>query len=85
MVTRMLKLLLQQDENSEDSSTRFFTELEKTAFKAKVDHNPLILQQECNREINLLNKFLDLQQLDAENYCLGQTRVNLQEEIVKKY
>lgn len=81
VATRMLKLLLQQDENNEDSHIQFSTELEKKAFKVKADRYLLILEQECDREINLLNNFLDLQQLDAGTYCLDQTRVNLQEEI----
>lgn len=81
VAARMLKLLLQQDENNEDSHIQLSTELEKVAFKVKVDHYLLILEQECDREINLLNNFLDLQQIDAGNYCLGQTRVNLQEAI----
>jgi signal transduction histidine kinase len=80
VAARMLKLLLQQDENNEDSHIQFPTE-EQTAFKVKADHYLLILEQECDREINLLNNFLDLQQLNAGTYCLDQTRVNLQEAI----
>ncbi|UBF29787.1 HAMP domain-containing histidine kinase (plasmid) [Kovacikia minuta CCNUW1] len=64
MATQMLKLLVQKDEGSE---------------KAKVDHYLLILEQECDREINLLNNFLDLQQLDAGNYSVNPTPVHLQE------
>lgn len=81
MATRMLKLLLQQDESNEDNNTRFFTPQEQTTLKAKVDRYLLILEQECDREINLLNNLLDLQQLDAGNYRLEQTKVSLQEAI----
>jgi signal transduction histidine kinase len=81
VATRMLKLLLQEDEKNENENTQFLTEPAQTKFKAKVNHYLLILEQECDREMNLLNNFLDLQQLDAGNYCLDQTRVNLQEAI----
>lgn len=75
VATRMLKLLLQQDGSNENCDARFLTEPEQAIFKAKVDRYLLILEQECNREMNLLNNFLDLQQLDAGNYCLDQTKV----------
>ncbi len=66
MATQMLKLLVQKDENRE---------------KAKVDHYLMILEQECDREINLLNSFLALQQLDAGNYSMSQTPIHLQKVI----
>jgi signal transduction histidine kinase len=81
MATRMLKLLLQPDQNNEDGETQFGDDPERAKFKAKVDHYLLILEQECDREIDLLNNFLDLQQLDAGNYCLSQTSVDFQEFI----
>jgi signal transduction histidine kinase len=81
MATRMLKLLLQQDESNESGKAQFWADQEQTKLKAKVNHYLLILEQECDREIDLLNNFLDLQQLDAGNYCLAQTIVDLQESI----
>jgi signal transduction histidine kinase len=81
MATQMLKLLLQLDKNNEDGETQVWDDPERAKFKAKVDHYLLILEQECNREMDLLNNFLDLQQLDARNYRLNQTTVNLQEFI----
>lgn len=77
----MLKLLLQPDKENEDSETQFGNDLKRAKFKAKVDHYLLILEQECDREMDLLNNFLDLQQLDAGNYRLSQTTVDLQEFI----
>ncbi|MFB2967531.1 sensor histidine kinase [Aerosakkonema sp. BLCC-F183] len=66
MAIQMLKLLVHKDESRE---------------KAKVDRYLLILEEECDREINLLNNLLNLQQLDAGNYCVNQTPVHLQEAI----
>ena len=81
MATRMLKLIHQQKIGGENSSTHFFVDQEQPAFKSKVDHYLLILEQECDREMSLLNNFLDLQQLDAGNYHLNQTTACLQESI----
>lgn len=81
VATRMLRLLLQQDESNENGNSLFLHELDQTTLKSKVDCYLLILEQECDREMNLLNKFLDLQQLDAGNYCLQETKVKLQELI----
>jgi len=81
MATRMLKLLLEPDKNHEDSETQVWNDPERAKFKAKVNHYLLILEQECDREMDLLNNFLDLQQLDAGNYRLSQTSVDLQEFI----
>jgi signal transduction histidine kinase len=82
MATQMLKLLLQQDQNNGNGNTPSFVNREKQRiFQAKVDHYLLILEQECDRETDLLNTFLDLQQLDAGNYCLSQTTVHLQESL----
>lgn len=82
LATRMLKLLLQQEESYGNYNTQPLTEIEEQAiFKAKVDRYLLILEQECDRELHLLNNFLDLQQLDAENYVMSQTTVHLQESI----
>lgn len=66
MATQMLKLLVEKDKSSE---------------KAKFDRYLLILEEECDREINLLNNFLDLQQLDAGNYSVNPTPIHLQEVI----
>lgn len=52
---------------------------EQAIFKARANCYLQILEQECDREMNLLNSFLDLQQLDAGNYCLSQTAIFLQE------
>lgn len=81
MATRMLKLLLQQEKGSEHGKAQVLIDQEQVKLKAKVDHYLLILEQECDREMSLLNNFLDLQQLDAGNYCLSQTTVDLQEFI----
>jgi len=81
VATQMLKLLLQPDESNGDGKTHFLADPQKTKLKAKIDHYLLILEQECDREINLLNNFLDLQQLDARNYRLSQTAVSLQEAV----
>lgn len=82
LATQMLKLLLQQDERNCDAHPQSFTTMqEQTIFKAKVDCYLQILEQECNRQMNLLNNFLDLQQLDAGNYCVSRTVVYLQESI----
>lgn len=81
IATRMLKLVLQQDKSNEDGETQFGDDLKRAKFKAKVDYYLLVLEQECDREMDLLNNFLDLQQLDAGNYRLSQTTVDLQEFI----
>jgi signal transduction histidine kinase len=81
LATQMLKLLLAQDKSNEEGQAQLLANPEQTKLQAKVAHYLLILEQECDREINLLNNFLDLQQLDAGNYCLSQTTVNLQETI----
>ncbi len=81
MATKMLKLLLQQDKGNEDSRPQFLIDQKQVKLQAKVDHYLLILEQECDREMNLLNNLLDLQQLDAGNYRLSQTTVSLQETI----
>lgn len=81
MATRMLKLLLQPDQHNEDGETQFGDDRERAKFKAKVDRYLLILEQECDREMALLNNFLDLQQLDAGNYRSNQTTIDLQEFI----
>ncbi|GAB4235370.1 MAG: hypothetical protein Kow00121_62920 [Elainellaceae cyanobacterium] len=78
---RLLRLLLQQDESDKNYSTQSPIAQKQTAFEAKVDHYLLIVEQECDREMDLLNNFLDLQQLDAGNYRLTQTAVHLQEII----
>lgn len=81
MATQMLKLLLVQDKTNDNGQARCLTKQEQTNRQAKVAHYLLILEQECDREMNLLNNFLDLQQLDAGNYRLTQTTVDLQEKI----
>ncbi|NJN57119.1 MAG: HAMP domain-containing histidine kinase [Leptolyngbyaceae cyanobacterium SL_5_9] len=82
MVTQMLRLLFQQDESNGDGNTQFFAETQEQAlFKAKVNRYLLILEQECDREINLLTTFLDLQQLDTGKYSSDQTAVDLKELI----
>jgi signal transduction histidine kinase len=81
MATQMLKLLLQQNQTNQEGKTHLGADPEQAKLKAKVDHYLLILEQECDREMNLLNNFLDLQQLDAGNYRLHQTTVDLQEFI----
>jgi signal transduction histidine kinase len=79
MAAQMLKLLLQQDEIDSNNSRRSVSDIQKhTIFKAKVEGYLLILEQECDREMNLLNNFLDLQQLDAGNYVANPTVVHLQ-------
>jgi signal transduction histidine kinase len=81
MATQMLKLLLQQNQTNQAGKTQFGTDPEQAKLKAKVDHYLLILEQECDREMNLLNNFLDLQQLDAGNYRSYRTMVDLKEFI----
>lgn len=81
MATQMLKLLLTQDKSNENGQAQLLANPEQVKLQAKVAHYLLILEQECDREMNLLNNFLDLQQLDAGNYRLNQTPVNLQETI----
>jgi signal transduction histidine kinase len=82
LVTQILRLLFQQDESNGDGNTQFFAEMQEQAlFKAKINRYLLILEQECDREINLLTTFLDLQQLDTGNYSSDQTAVDLQELI----
>ena len=81
IATQMLKLLLAQDKSNENGQAQLLANPEQVELQAKVAHYLLILEQECDRETNLLNNFLDLQQLDAGNYCLSQTTVNLQETI----
>lgn len=81
MATQMLKLLLTQDKSNENGQAQLWANPEQVKLQAKVAHYLLILEQECDREMNLLNNFLDLQQLDAGNYRLNQTPVNLQETI----
>lgn len=81
MATRMLKLIHQQNKHNENGDVYFFAEQEQKVLQAKVDHYLLILEQECDREMSLLNNFLDLQQLDAGNYYLNQTATRLQESI----
>lgn len=81
MATQMLKLLLQPDKNNKEGEAQVWDAPERAKHKAKVDHYLLILEQECDREMNLLNNCLDLQQLNAGNYRLSQTTVNLQEFI----
>ncbi len=80
MATQMLKLLLQESESNDNA--QFLPERpDQTLHKAKVGCYLQILEQECDREINLLNNFLDLQQLDAGNYVFNETTVYLQEFI----
>ena len=81
MATQMLKLLLQQDQTNENRKAQCRADPKQAELQAKVDHYLLILEQECDREMNLLNNFLDLQQLDAGNYRFSQTTVDLQETI----
>lgn len=81
VATQMLKLLLQQDQTNEDGKTQCRADSEQAKLKVKVGHYLLILEQECDREMNLLNNFLDLQQLDAGNYRLSQTSIDLQKFI----
>lgn len=82
IATQMLKILLQQDENTGSGATQSLSEMQHlTTFRSKVNHYLLILEQECDREISLLNNLLDLQQLDAGNYSVSQTPVYLQESI----
>jgi signal transduction histidine kinase len=82
VATQMLKLLLQQNEHNGSYNNLSLTEIqEQIIFKAQVNRYLLILEQECDREMNLLNNFLDLQQLDAGNYCANPSAVHLQESI----
>lgn len=78
LATQMLKILLQQEESSGSDTIEM---AKQSLFKAKANRYLLLLEQECDREINLLNNFLDLQQLAAGNYFLNQTVVHLQELI----
>lgn len=81
MATQMLRLLLQQDEHDKNKEIQFFAKQKQSIFNTKVDRYLQILEDECDREMSLLNNFLDLQQLDAGNYCFDQSRVNIQESI----
>jgi signal transduction histidine kinase len=81
MATQMLKILLAQDKSNENGQAQLLANPEQVDLQAKVNHYLLILEQECDREVNLLNNFLDLQQLNAGNYRLSQTTVDLQETI----
>lgn len=83
MATRMLKLLLQQDGSNENGQGQFWTNQAQAKLQAKVGQYLLILEKECDREMNLLNNFLDLQELDAGNYRSGQTRVDLKESTLQ--
>ena len=61
-----------------NGNTKFMNPIEEQAiFKTKIDRYLLILDDECDRQMNLLNNFLDIQQLDAKNYMFNQTEICL--------
>lgn len=54
----------------------------------KVDHYFQILQQECDREIALINDILDLQQLDSGRHALSQEVIDLEQwlsQVIKPF
>ncbi|MBD2465903.1 response regulator [Oscillatoria sp. FACHB-1407] len=54
----------------------------------KVDHYFQILQQECDREIALINDILDLQQLDSGLHALNQEVIDLEQwlsQVIKPF
>lgn len=64
--------------------TQSLTAIQKQGiFRTRAAHYIQIMENEFDREINLLNNFLDLQQLDAGNYGLNQGVICLQDSILQ--
>lgn len=64
------------------SDTQYVNAIQKQAiFRTKASNYVQIMENECNREIKLLDNLLHLQQLDAGIYPLNQTVICLQDWI----
>lgn len=98
MATQMLKILF-QDDDLQASPTAFLgspsaskptSDLSKQvgealplSLKIRAAHYIQILERECDKEVNLLNNFLDLQQLDAGTYAFSHTAIQLKNWLPK--
>ncbi|HEY9848006.1 MAG TPA: HAMP domain-containing sensor histidine kinase [Leptolyngbyaceae cyanobacterium] len=80
--------LFQPIEQSDDHTIQqvcdiqYINTIQKQAvFRTRASQYLEVIENECDREIKLLNNLLDLQQLDAGNYVLNQTVIRLQDWI----
>jgi signal transduction histidine kinase len=104
MATQMLKILFQDDDMQASSITarldstltsqqttdisQCVGEALPSSLKIRAAHYIQILERECDKEVNLLSNFLDLQQLDAGTYAFSHTAIQLENwlpEILKPF
>ncbi len=93
MATQMLKVLFQDDDirggaitarlgsASPEKGTGISERVDETllsSLKIRAARYIQILERECDQEINLLNNFLELQQLDAGTYAFNHTAIQLE-------
>lgn len=88
LATRMLSLIIEQsssagDRPSHDASMLAKPASEKSLSSSKAAHYLKILQDECQREIGLINDLLDLQRLETNHTTLNIEPISLDDWLIK--
>lgn len=90
LATRMLSLIIEQSSQEGDrspdqpsSSASAKPSATKSSNTSKADHYLKILQDECQREIGLINDLLDLQRLETNHTTLNIEPISLDDWLVK--